>query len=46
MWAQMTQGTSSRLQLYPLWGTRDDIEVSEANVLAIENPFQTQLLFF
>lgn len=46
MWAQMSQGTSSRLQLYPLWGTRDDLEVSEANILTIEKPFQTQLLFF
>lgn len=46
MWAQMSQGTSSRLQLYPLWSTGDDLEVSEANILTIEKPVQTQLLFF
>lgn len=40
MWAQMSQGTSSRLQLYLLWGTRDDLEVSEANILTIEKPFK------
>lgn len=46
MWAQMSQGTSSRLQLYPLWGTRDNLEVSEASTFPIEKPYQTQLLFF
>ena len=46
MWAPMSQGTSSRLQLYSLWGTGNDLEVSEANILTIEKPVQTQLLFF